>query len=151
MTRLIPMLLIIGLVACKSSQQVTSDQVIIEMKKTPCLGTCPEYELTIFQDKRVVVEAKQHTPLGKGKYSSKLSDEQYDQLVQEFVSADFFEFEEEYTSSITDLPTTYLTFRHNGKEKKVMDYHGAPESLKNLEKQVHALIEELEWQSVEEG
>ncbi|MDX1629246.1 MAG: DUF6438 domain-containing protein [Fulvivirga sp.] len=119
------------------------------MKKTPCFGECPEYELMIFEDRTVVIDAKQHLDL-EGRYISKLSDERYHTLIEKFIEHDFFAFKDKYTSNVTDLPTTYVTFRHEGKVKEVMDYHGAPEALKELEKAVHQLIVELEWEKVKE-
>ena len=38
--------------------------------------------------------------------------------------------DDKYTSSITDLPTTYIKI----KNKKVIDYSNAPKELKDLEK-----------------
>lgn len=135
--------------ACKSSQVPPADKAIIILKKTPCFGECPEYELMIFDDRKVVIDAKQHLEI-EGRYISELSEDRYEALISEFKESNFFAFEDEYTSNITDLPTTFVTFRTEGKEKKIMDYHGAPEELKELEKAVHELIVELEWEEVEE-
>jgi len=46
----------------------------------------------------------------------------------------FLILKKEYTSNITDLPSTIVTFSINGQEKKIVDYYGAPDKLKELEK-----------------
>lgn len=140
----------ISIIGCKSIQLPPAEEAIIIMKKTPCMGSCPEYELMIFGNRIVVIDAKQHLDI-KGRYVSELSEERFEELINKFEESDFFAFEDEYTSNITDLPTTFVTFRTDGKEKKIMDYHGAPEELKALEKAVHELIVELEWEEIEEN
>ena len=46
----------------------------------------------------------------------------------------------EYTEPITDLPTTFITINN----KKIRDYFGAPETLKELED----LIDQMFLQSI---
>lgn len=150
MIRLITLLILLAAItACKSNQVPQANEAIIIMKKTPCYGDCPEYELMIFANRTVVIDAKQHLDI-KGRYVSELSEERFEELINKFEESDFFAFKDEYTSNMTDLPTTFVTFRTGGREKKIMDYHGAPEELKKLEKAVHELIVELEWEEVEE-
>lgn len=143
------LILLLFITSCKSQQIPSSDHVVIKMQKTPCFGSCPEYEITIFDNKMVYLDAKQFLPL-KGKFVSRLSDEGYKQLVEKFVESDFFDYQEEYTSNITDLPTTNVTFKYKEKKKTVSDYHGAPESLKKLEQSVHGLIDQLDWKEHKE-
>ncbi|UII27824.1 DUF6438 domain-containing protein [Fulvivirga maritima] len=144
------LLLLITIISCKTTQKTEAQEdPIIKMEKTPCFGTCPEYSLEIFADNTAKLHAVQHLPL-KGDYKAKISDSQLSALISAFEEGKFFEYEKEYTANISDMPTTYLTFNHKGKVKKVKDYHGAPESLKKLEKQVAALVDTLEWEEVEE-
>lgn len=113
------------------------------------MGTCPEYEMMIFEDRTVTIDAKQHLPIN-GNYKSELSKEVFQALIEKFENSNFFEFEDRYTSNITDFPTTYITYRNDEKAKKIMDYHGAPQELKELENELHDLIDQLEWVEIKE-
>ncbi|MEP2773350.1 MAG: DUF6438 domain-containing protein [Fulvivirga sp.] len=149
MNKLLILLLFVCLASCKSSKIQSVEDAIIVIQKTPCMGTCPEYEMMIFENRRVVIEAKQHLPI-KGKFRGELSVQTYEELIEKFEDSDFFEFEDRYTSNITDMPTTYLTYRSGDKAKKIMDYHGAPKALKDLENEVHGLIDQISWTEVKE-
>ena len=140
------LLLLILLGACKTASSSKPDAIsdpIIIMQKTPCFGTCPEYTLEVYADHAHLV-AKQHLKL-KGEFEAEISEDQVKELVDAFVDGKFFEYQDQYTANISDMPTTYLTFNYEGKSKKVMDYHNAPESLKALESKVATLIDELNW------
>ncbi|MBL3654947.1 DUF6438 domain-containing protein [Fulvivirga sediminis] len=142
------LLLLIAIISCKSAQKTESQEdPVIKMEKTPCFGTCPVYTIEIFADNTAKLHAVQHLPL-EGNYIAEMSDSQLNSLVSAFEGGEFFAYEKEYTANISDMPTTYLTFNHNGRVKKVKDYHGAPESLKILEKQVAELVDILEWKEV---
>ncbi|MEM9300124.1 MAG: DUF6438 domain-containing protein [Bacteroidota bacterium] len=138
-------LLVINLLpSCNATRSISSDDLVFEIEKTSCYGTCPVYTMTIYKDRTVILNAQQNLEW-EGVYMSELSDGRYNELINMFVKERFFEFQDRYTSNITDLPTTYVTFRHQGKSKKIMDYHQAPEALKTLEEELHGLIAELTW------
>ncbi len=80
-----------------------------------------------------------------GEFTAIVPEERYNALLEQFKNANFFAFEKAYRAAVSDLPTTYLFFSHEGKSKKIMDYYGAPESLKTLENLVADLVNELEW------
>ncbi|MTI20410.1 hypothetical protein E1176_05190 [Fulvivirga sp. RKSG066] len=149
MKKVLIVLLSIVLINCKSQQIPSEKEAVVVMQKTPCMGSCPDYEIMIFDDMRVVLNARQHVGM-KGTYTSEIPESTYHEILDSFKENNFFEYKDEYTSNITDMPTTITTFRYGGKEKKVIDYHGAPESLKQIEQNVHDLIKQLEWQMVEE-
>lgn len=115
------------------------------MSKTPCFGTCPEYSFVIDGKGNATYEGKKYVKL-EGIHELNFHPETVNELFKAFEEADFWAFEDEYTDNIADLPTTYITFTHDGKSKKIKDYYNAPEQLKDLEKKVEALIESTLWQ-----
>ena len=112
------------------------------------MGMCPVYEMKVFSDGRVWIDAKENVSL-KGEYESALSDEDLTILKEMFNAANFFDFEDSYDSEYSDLPTTFITYNNGEQEKRIKDYFGAPEELKDLEKQLASLIDQLEWKSVD--
>ena len=148
-------LTILGLVGCASNQKMTAVQtsdepsLIISMKRTACYGTCPVYELSIYSNHTATLTAEEHLDI-QGNYSAKISDETYQALVDAFNGSDFFDFEDEYTSNMSDLPTTFIYYSDLRRSKKIRDYYGSPEELRQLEDRVETLITDLDWQPLPE-
>jgi len=138
------MFLLVLIVGCKSVQTQSDDVPVIAMTKTLCMGTCPDYDISIFPDGKVVLNARQFLEL-QGNYESQLGEGQLEGLINKFETSGFDSFQRSYKSNRSDLPTTTVTFNYQGKTKKVVDYDGAPAELRGLEQEIHSLIDSLEW------
>lgn len=132
------------LALCCATINQSDNSPLISLEKTRCFGTCPVYTLEIYEDGAAVLIGKENFDK-IGEYRAALSKKQVKELVKEFRAKDFFGFEDNYTSSVSDLPTTYLSFTDKGKTKKITNYDQAPESLKELEAKVEAYIGILTW------
>ncbi|HMP99753.1 MAG TPA: DUF6438 domain-containing protein [Cyclobacteriaceae bacterium] len=110
---------------------------------TPCFGACPVYTISIYENRVVSLKAERFVKL-QGNFTASLSQKDYERLIEKFENS-VFDFKDKYTAQLTDMPTIHLTFNHKGREKKIMDYYGAPDELKNLEAEVYALIDKLKW------
>ena len=107
----------------------------------------PVYKIELYSNRQMYLTATKN--LNKeGKYLRTISEKEYKQVITSFNSANFFDFEDEYTSTITDLPTHYLYFKSNGKEKKVKNYYGAPEELKELEYLMQSFLDRVGWEKM---
>ncbi len=142
-------LIIIGIVvfsmACKSTQNLSSDGVIISMQKTRCFGSCPVYTIEISGNGFLTYRGVENVDM-LGEFKAIMDRSTFDTLVEEFRNSNFFEFEESYTSTASDLPTTYISFTDGGKSLKITDYDGAPAELKRLEGLVEELVPKLKWE-----
>lgn len=138
---------------CKSSagQQLADsarvnrfDSSFIRLEKQECYGTCPVYIITIYGTGKVEYEGKKHVKR-VGKFKKELFFQEINQLFNAYECANFFDFNREYDEpDLQDLPTTYVTFKHRGFEKRIKDYYNAPEELKHLEKMVEKIAESEE-------
>lgn len=149
---MIPLLM---LFACDASKKVQGEAAIpedqdfteatvIAMSKGPCFGTCPVYDLTIKGNGEATLVAKKFMDY-EGTFNRTLNQDEVDALIGAFLDANFFDFEEAYTANVTDLPTTWITFTHNGRTKKVKAYYDIPASLVRLIDQVHAIAIDKAW------
>jgi hypothetical protein len=112
-------------------------ETVVTLERTTCFGTCPSYKLTILADGTVNFEGREFVHI-KGKAHSKVDPASVEWLVKEFIDINYFALEDEYQTiknpdgtetSFTDLPTTITTLTFAGKQKKIVDYIGAPERL----------------------
>lgn len=127
-----------------SKQPSGTRELSIAMQRTACYGTCPVYSVEIYDDLSVIYVGEKFVPL-EGEHIFKIPRKKYNALVSAFTESGFFGFANDYTKGISDLSTTYVEFRNNGKAKKIRDYYGAPAELKDLEKLVEQYVEENIW------
>lgn len=124
--------------SCKSSQNIPTEDWLV-MKRTACLGTCPVYEVKIDAAGNVVYKGVEYVPyIGEKKF--KLTQEDLQQLQQMVRKADLFKYKDKYYDNITDLPTTYITYYEGERKKEIMDYYGAPASVRAFEKKLQEII-----------
>ncbi len=138
------------LLACKTQSKTNSkaDSIIITFDKKSGRGINPTYSLKIYDSGKVIFEGVKN--IDKiGKYQKQLDNKTIKSLKQNFIDADFFKFEDEYTSKIMDLPTTYISFSHDNKTKKIRDYYGSPAKLKELEKLIENIVNDSGWTKIE--
>jgi hypothetical protein len=122
---------------------------VISYYQTPGFSPeAPEYKIDLYNNRQMFLDAKKNLDKN-GKYMRTLSDKEYSQLVDAFRDADFFKFKAEYTANITDLPTRYITFSYKGEEKKIKDYYGAPEELKELEFMLQSFLDRVGWEKMQ--
>jgi hypothetical protein len=133
-------------IGCKSSKQAKGEMYpIITIEKTTCFGTCPAYLFKAYPDGSVTYTGKDFVKL-VGEYKASISKEELANIKTLFDEADYFSFANVYSANITDLPTTYLYYDDGKQNKKITDYHGAPEALKKMEQDLEALINAINWQ-----
>ncbi len=139
------------LFSCSGSKRSKKDikSALIEMRTTSCYGKCPVYKISINGDGRVFYEGKRHVEK-EGFYQKMLTDKEVKSLIEAFDKAKFFEFQDEYTSAVTDMPTTFVSYSIGKDSKKIRDYFGAPNELKDLEKLVAEIANSKEgWTKAE--
>ena len=112
-----------------------NEDVMIEIRTTPCFGRCPVYEMSI-DGMGMVTFTGERDVKKVGAYQKQLTAEETNKLFAAFEDSDYWAFEDEYSANVTDLPSTYLTYKHGEKAKKIRLYYNVPDSLANLSKMV---------------
>ena len=139
------------LVGCKSHKKMveknvesgikSTSQQIFEFEKTSCYGSCPAYKVVVFENDSLSYEGLKFVAK-QGNIAKKLPKGTVNQLVKQFKEANFFNFQNQYTSNVADFPTTYISFTDKGVTKKIKDYYQAPERLKRLETLISDLVKD---------
>lgn len=140
------LIICILLASCRVTREPGMPDPVITLEKTACFGACPVYTLNIYNSGIIELTGKENLPY-KGKYCSRLKRAEWTRIRQAYLSGQFFSFKDQYTSRVKDLPSTFVTFRSEGKSKTIEDYDGAPEELKKLEEMVVRLIETQRWKA----
>jgi hypothetical protein len=129
------------LAGCKTINEASNPNIaILTLEKTVCRGLCPVYSLSIFENGFVKYVGKKNVEK-IGSFEKTLSNAEIQSLKTAFNKADIFSYKDEYTAKVTDLPTTFISYTQNGRTKRIRDYYGAPDSLKQLEDLLVAVAE----------
>ena len=140
--------IIVMAMAC-ANQKKQPPKLLVEMSRSPCMGVCPVYTLQVYDNGLVQLVGEKNIEQ-IGTYKAMLTSEELTALKQQFDALGFFSLEDEYVKRVSDLPTTHISYTQGDQTKRIKDYYGAPEGLRNLEKYIHNFLNELTWEK-EEG
>lgn len=137
------LIILLSLFNIPNNQTYNEKNPIIYLERTICYGTCPAYRIEIYNDETGWYDGKRFVKrIGKIPFSVKKQD--ISNIIQKAEELNFFDMKNEYTERVSDLPTTYIKI----KNKKIIDYYGAPKELKNLEKFIDDIVlKNLKWKS----
>lgn len=130
---------------CKTTSKANQETARFEIQKTACFGTCPEYTFTLDLSGNATYSGlKNVTKIGA--YKKKFSVEEIRKVIDAFEAANFWAFKDKYVEpGVSDMPSVYVTFEHNGKTKKTENQFNAPKELKSLEKMLEELANTEGW------
>jgi hypothetical protein len=136
----------VAFVASSSPTAATQNEAIpadllIKLERTACFGTCPVYSVTIDAKGAVVFEGTKSVG-SPGRHTDNVS---VAAVLATARRIGFFDLNDSYRAPIMDLPTTFVTITADGRSKRVEDYFGAPQGLKELEKQIDATAGTDRW------
>lgn len=140
------------MLSCNNSKKVNEKEIVplFTFEETACFGSCPVYIMEIYPNGYVKFDGRNFVEK-EGVFEKSISESEVERLINAFKKADFFDFEDEYTTNISDLPTVFTTFNYDGKSKKIENYHGAPDELKALEKSLREIAMSQEgWSKIED-
>jgi hypothetical protein len=132
---------------CSEKYRYTQD-TMVEISKTACFGRCPVYTFTLYGDGTASFHGKRFVE-PEGKHTRTYAADTVNAVFNELIKADLYQYEEEYTEEVTDLPTTYLSFQHEGKEKKIKMYFGFPDELKEIAARLEEVALSEGWKAEE--
>lgn len=121
--------------------------LVASLRRTPCYGKCPAYELRFLSNGVVTYEGTAHVER-LGLYESFVNLSVLREIQQKARDAGFFQLADRYPtdgSPIVDFPNT-ITFVRSGRlEKSVTNNHQAPEALQAFEQYLDGIGEQLTW------
>lgn len=141
---LLPALILFNCEDCGNNPYTYGTDSLINMEKTPCFGSCPTFVFEINGHGEATYTGTANVDK-MGNYEKTFSAEECNQLFDAFVAADYWSFQDEYTGQVTDLPTTFLQFKHDGNDKRIKMYYNVPQELRDLEDMVDELANSDGW------
>lgn len=141
---LLPLFILFNCKDCSNNPYTHDANSVINMEKTPCFGACPTFVFEINGNGEATYTGTANVDK-IGNYEKTFSAEECNQLFDAFVAADYWSFQDEYTGQVTDLPTIFLQFKHDGNDKRIRMYYNVPQELRDLEDLVDVLANSDGW------
>lgn len=130
------------------SAPAVPDSLLFSYEKTSCRGFCPAYKMQIYKSGYAEFMGLRNSKKS-GKHKMFIKKKELSKLMKKFETFDFLKMENEYTSMTTDLPSTIIIYKKESKVKRVVDYDGAPENLKKLERDIERVVDSESWSKIE--
>ena len=118
---------------------------LIGIKRTPCFGGCPVYEMVLRNDGRVAYRGERFIE-EEGFFNGHLNTQTYTRLAEFIMTNDLKNLKDEYRISATDLPGIYVVFIQGGEKKVIYDYGNVgPTVLWVLQQLIDSVFSEVVW------
>lgn len=117
----------------------------VEMSRSGCYGSCPEYTVKVRADGKVAWDGGSYVE-AKGKQESSIDSKAARDLLERFRSKDFWSYCRDYSRSVTDMSGSSVTVRLGGKIRKISDYaDSSPQALRDLLLDVDRVADSHRW------
>jgi len=148
MNKYSPLLLVSFLAIQCSTKQLTlsnPDAKLVEMSKSPCFGYCPTYDLIIYQNGIMKLNAKQNMKKN-GMFIKQLSKNELKKLKKELAALKFETFNDEYKEAIADAPSTRITYYRENLKKSIFTNFNYPDPLQRFSIKLDTLATDGIWE-----
>ncbi len=136
-----------------TAAQGVPDDFVIKLERTACFGECPVYSVSIDAIGNVTYEGTKFVRV-EGRQTDRIQVSRVAALLATAERIGFFDLRDQYRTIrnpdgtetvMTDLPTAYVTITRGGRSKRVEDYLGAPEALRQLEQLIDDTARTNRW------
>lgn len=118
------------------------------LSRSPCYGTCPIYDITVYQDGWVVYRGMHYVKV-EGEATRQLTDAELQELRHLFLDNNYFKMKDHYLDyQITDMPSADTAFSDGKRAKVVLHYYGdssAPRELSLIEEGFDRIVGSEQW------
>jgi len=127
-----------------------SDSLVAQIRRTPCFGHCPTYILNVYKKGYVEYNGDRNVDY-IGLYSSNVSKETIDKLINKADEIGFFDMKYFYDNqNVTDIPTTITSIRNNSEIKTIVSRFESPNELRAFNKYFDQLFSDIKWVKLDE-
>lgn len=125
--------------------------VVAGLKREPCYGKCPAFELKLYSDGTVKYHGIAHTkPLGY--HSAYVGMEAIVNIQSKAEAIGYFTLSQQYPTigkpQIYDVPSTTTFIKTDLQQNRIVNRHDSPPDLYKFEKYIETQFKDLNWQAI---
>lgn len=130
---------------CGSGKYEYPAETSVEMIKTGCFGSCPSYNFKLKGDGTATINGRTFVDY-EGEHYRTYGADTTNMIFEQLIAADMEQYKKVYDDkNVTDLPTTYITFKHEGQQKKIKMRIGFPKELGAMVDQLNEIALTKGW------
>ena len=141
-----------GDVSSVCAQPAVAADVVIRLERTSCFGECPVYTVTVNGEGEVTYDGVRAVRV-RGIQTRRVPLARVSSLLDMAERIGFFDLADKYpvpdrdgtVPVIDDLSTVFVSITRDGRSKRIEDLVGAPERLKELERQIDDVAGTRRW------
>lgn len=145
---LIAFLIAVSIASCSTQKALIGDDFKVSMEKGSCFGTCPVYSLSIDKVGYAIFDGERFTDK-IGEHGMQLPKSKLEEVATAFSEADFMSFDNNYPSSMSDLPLVHLVYQNNTLVKRVSGKDDRPQKLRDLQSILEGIAQSDGWVSLD--
>jgi hypothetical protein len=130
------------------SAQPSGVKPVLTLERTACFGSCPIYAVSVYDDGTVVYQGERFVDV-TGEQTTQIDPALVQQMVQAFVDAGYFDWNESYTEMfVSDMPSVITSVTKDGQTHRIERYDGdssAPLLLPFLENWLDLMVNTAQW------
>ncbi len=126
-------------------QDLSKLQPLVELKKGPCFGSCPVFEMIIYEGGWVSYEGERFTNR-IGMYTKQIDVATFKEVINAFEDADVWQYQNAYKAQIPDMATVTVVYHKDGNTKSIKGKDGRPAKIVELEKMLNKIAESSGWE-----
>ena len=115
----------------KKQQATTSSMISVTMRRTPCYGRCPNYEIQLDNDGTAIYTAIRFNP-DTGTFTKNIGAAKVKEIIDQFNSYRVDTCQDLYRNRIADLPGINFTIKYKDSTKNIRNAQFGPGFLKTL-------------------
>ncbi len=124
------------------------DSLLFSYRRTPCLGSCPVFKFSVYQDGWATYEGKNYVDM-IGVYTARLTTQQMNKINNIFRDSYFYAFRDKYDDSRLDIPAMIVEYHGPHGVKKVVARTEIPYSFRTMTVELEKLADEILWDTSE--
>jgi len=125
--------------------------VVAALKREPCYGKCPAFDIELYDDGTVKYNGKAYVKK-LGRYTAYLSKQAIVNIQMKAEEIGYFSMDKQYPpnhqAQIYDIPKTTTFIKIGDKEHRITNRHGSPSALFKFENYIEEQLQDLDWQPV---
>jgi Domain of unknown function (DUF6438) len=125
------------------AQTVTANDLSITLRRVGCLGSCPDYSITILGDGSVRYEGRAYVRT-EGVRKKTIPASAVEILTKELTNNGFFQWEEKKMVCV-DFPEVHITATFNGQHKHVLEGCNSPGQVLSLAEEIDRVSGAKVW------
>lgn len=117
------------IIGCNSPHRIPSKLPVFELKTSPCFGECPVFQLQVYHNGVATFKGESFTEK-EGTWINKFEKSKITDFAEKLRNIHFFKLNDVYDNpGVSDLASTYITFRDGKNEKTINCRFDVPDNL----------------------